>query len=246
MSESIEVFCSQVSADLMMLARLQDLELDATGLRQLQDKQFPHSLALQLENPVADEAIQLLAAALVEIGSEPQDQVLDELSADFANIYLINQYSASPCESVWIDEDGLTMQEPMFQIRKWYQRYRLEVPDWRQRTDDHLVFQLQFIASLVEQGDETSLRDVCRFMDEHILRWIDDFSRRVASRAITPFYAGLAILTATYLDEIREILGLVLGEPRPSEEDIEQRMKPITQVEVPVPEAFVPGVSPSW
>ena len=26
-------------------------------------------------------------------------------------------------ESAWMDEDGLIMQEPMFQIREWYARY---------------------------------------------------------------------------------------------------------------------------
>jgi len=230
----------------MTLAQLQAFELDEDSLAQLVDEQFPSTLALQLESDQAREGVKVLSAAMALISKKVDQELLDELAADYANIYLIHQYSASPCESVWIDEDGLTMQEPMFQIRKWYKKYQLEVPDWRQRTDDHLVFQLQFIASLLEKEDEESLKDAAQFMDEHLLRWINDFSRRIASRAMTPFYAGLVILTSAYVEELRDVMVHIIGEARPGDEEIEQRMKPKKQVEVEVPSAYVPGQSPSW
>ena len=80
------------------------------------------------------------------------DQTLDILAAEYADIYLNNSLQAFPCESVWLDQEGLTMQEPMFQVREWYGRFGLQVEDWRKRTDDHLVNQLRFAAHMIGFG----------------------------------------------------------------------------------------------
>ena len=88
---------------------------------------------------------------------------------------------------------------------------------------------------------------ITAFLDEHLLRWLPEFAARVAARCATPFYAGLCIFTAGYMDEMRGLLADVLGEPRPTPEEIEQRMKPasVHTVELPDPK-FVPGSAPSW
>jgi len=39
-----------------------------------------------------------------------------QLAADFAAIYLNHSIQASPCESVWLDEEGLMRQQPMFKV----------------------------------------------------------------------------------------------------------------------------------
>jgi TorA maturation chaperone TorD len=48
------------------------------------------------------------------------------------------------------------------------------------------------------------------------LRWIEEFAERVADRCSTRFYAGLALLTAAYLDELRDLLARLLDQPRPA------------------------------
>ena len=55
----------------------------------------------------------MLAEAVATIGLGDGER--DELAADFAAIYLTHGLSASPYESVWLDEEGLAMQGPMFQ-----------------------------------------------------------------------------------------------------------------------------------
>jgi len=135
------------------------------------------------------------------------------------------------------------MQEPMFQIRAIYRRYGLAVQDWRIRSDDHLVLQLQFVSHLMENG--VGIREVARFLDEHLLRWLPDFATRVASRCATPFYAGLSAFTATYMEEVRDSLVEILGEPRPTAEEIDQRMRPVHTAPLPEPK-YAPGSAPSW
>lgn len=80
---------------------------------------------------------------------------------------------------------------------------------------DHLALQLQFLAHLFapERGD--TLAEAARFMDEHLLRWLPLFARRVAERCQTLFFAALALLTDAYCEELRDLLALILTEPRP-------------------------------
>jgi TorA maturation chaperone TorD len=245
MSNVLELFRNGVALDLMTLAQLHDRELDGQTIASLKQDRFPESLAFRLESTPAKEVLSALTAILGEMVLDSERS--DELAADFASIYLTHGIGASPCESVWLDEDGLAMQKPMFEVRESYARLGLSAPDWRMRPDDHLVHQLQFLAELFDHEDPSAVSEAARFLDEHSLRWVPDFARRVAQRSATPFYAGLGMLTSYYLDELRDALALILSEPRPTAEEVEQRMKqPVEDVPLPMPGAYVPGSSPSW
>ncbi len=246
MTTELEDFCAATAGDLLVLAGLHREEINADKLAEMKRLNFPDALAFRLQSEFGRQALSLLSNALGELPEQPDAAVIDELAVDYASIYLNNSFGAFPAESVWIDEDSLTMQEPMFQIREWYRKYELAVPDWRARSDDHLVHQLEFISHLLSDGGENSLADVARFSDEHLLRWIVDFARRVASRCDTPLYAGLVSVTAAYVDELRDVLALILEEPRPTREEIDERMRPKVEVAVAAPQAYVPGTAPSW
>ena len=116
----------------------------------------------------------------------------DDLAADFAAIYLTHALRASPHESVWRDEDHLMLQEPTFAVRAFYNRHDVQAVDWRQRPDDHLATELEFIALLLERGE---LKEAARFLKTHLMTWLPQFAARVSQRAATPFYAALAGLT---------------------------------------------------
>jgi TorA maturation chaperone TorD len=236
-----------VADDLIALAVLHNGELEAALLGRLRSVGFPASLQLKLQSEPGHQALAMMRQGLEQIPVEPEQRTLDELAADYAAIYLNNTHRASPSESVWVDEEGLAMQEPMFQVREIYARYGLVAQDWRRRPDDHLVHQLQFLSHLVEhQRGKDSLLEAARFLDEHLLRWLEPFAVRVAGRCGTLFYAGLALLTATYVDELREHLVRVLDAPRPSAAEIEERMRPKRIDSEQEVVAYVPGASPSW
>ncbi len=237
-------FMNRVSEDLRILARLHDREPDDALVQELRAIDFPGSLTLPLDDGAGREACMIMAHALEMLPDKVGQSVLDELAADYASIYLNHGVGASPQESVWTDEDGLICQDSMFQVRQWYQAHGLEVPDWRKRPDDHLVYQLQFVAHLLmEKETEEALQQAATFLDEHLLRWLDQFARRVASRCQTPWFAGAATLTAAYMESLRDILAEILQQPRPTPEEIEARMKPKRPVEE-VPVAFMPGMGP--
>jgi len=244
MSNSLAVFRSAVAVDLMALAQLHDRELDERTIASLRVARFPDGLAFRLQGGRSREVLDMLGKAVEALPVDARGR--DELAADFAAIYLNHGIGASPCESVWIDEDGLAMQQPMFEVREAYAGQGLKVPDWRKRPDDHLVFQLQFIATLLEHPEALALSQAAEFLDRHTLRWLPSFAERVAQRAATPFYAGLAMLSFCYLDELRDVLARVLDERRPTAQEIEERARPVRDEALPIPGSYLPGVSPSW
>jgi len=245
----LKQFRIAVAADLITLASLHHAEVDDVLLIDLDVQGFPDTLGLKLTQPTSMEASSIMRQALEALSAPLHAEQLDELAADYAAIYLNHDYNASPYESVWLDEENLVMQAPMFQVREFYRRHGLGVADWRNRADDHLVIELLFIARLLQsalmQHDQANaLGDAARFMDEHLLRWLPRFGERVAKRCVTPFYAAAGWLTSAYCEELRDTLADFLGEPRPSAEEIEARMRPQTVQTAPL--KYVPGAAPSW
>lgn len=240
-------FRAAAAGDLLALALLHDRELDRELILSLWQDCDDDFLGVRLHGGRSREALSLLRQGLTDIPTALGPEGLDRLAADYADIYLNHGLRASPCESVWLDEDNLIMQEPMFLVRNWYRRHGIAVEDWRKRSDDHLVNEVRFLAHLLgPDGRGAPLDEAARFMDEHPLRWIDRFAERVAARCETRFYAGLALLTAAYLDELRDLLAQILDSPRPSPEEIEGHMAPAKPGPVEVEGPYVPGAAPSW
>ena len=236
---------NSVADDLRVLAVLHDREAGLDLIAYLCDTDFPAAMHLANTSDRFGEGATLLAESLAAMGDAPEAWVLDELAADYAAIYLNHRYRASPCESVWLDLEGLALQDATFQIRSWYQRFGLAVKNWRTRSDDHLVAQLHFLEILLRRCDGVDIAEIARFMDEHLLRWLPRFASRVAERCATQFYAGAALLTASYCEDVRDLLAEINGEARPTAEEIEERMKPKAEVKA-VPLVFHPGMKPSW
>ena len=245
---TLTAFCQAIAEDLSQLAILHDAEADDRLIQSLKSSGFPRTLGLKLVSMRAHASMDLIENALAALPRALDQASIDELAVDYANIYLTYAYRASPNESVWTDEESLERQQSMFQVRDDYARHGLGAANWRQRADDHLVLQLQFLVHLFEhEGPLQSLETAARFMDDHLLRWLMPFADRVANRCATEFYAGINLLTAVYCEELRDLFALILDQPRPTPEEIEARMQAKSTGKEDVPVAFVPGAGgPSW
>ncbi|MGV6817117.1 MAG: TorD/DmsD family molecular chaperone [Thiotrichales bacterium] len=241
----LDEFCLAAAHDLSLLATLHDQELSGERAAELRAIEFPNSLGINLHREKAQSVVAMLRDEINQWPRDSPQSLEDNLAADYASIYLNNYCSASPQESVWTDEDGLAWQDSMFQVREVYQSFELEVENWRVRSDDHLVTQLQFLSYLFSLKNAVAQFNLAaQFMDEHLLRWLNKFSERVAQRCETPFYAGLALLTDFYCETLRDLLSEILEQPRPSSEKIQRRMT-VKRTEA-VPVKFVPGAQASW
>lgn len=226
--------------DAAVLARLHDRELGAEELAALAAAPARDWLWLALPGEDAAAGFRLIDQWLA---ARPAggDAATDELAADFADIYLTFGKRVSPTESYWLTEDHLERQEPMFEVRRWLEHYGLTAADWRRRTDDHLVTELQFIAHLLAEGSRESLGDAAHFLDQHLLRWSRAFCAGTAQGAATGFYAGLALVTEAWLQAMRDELAAASGVAR---QVIAEPERPPEQAEAPA--AYVPGSGPGW
>ncbi len=234
-----------IAEDLRFLASLHDRELDAGLWAILRQAPVQERLALELDDEEGRAALSLMDNALTAGSGDPV--AMDFLAAEFASIYLTNAYRASPDESVWIDPEGLERQEPMFDVRRWYEHYGLKAENWRMRSDDHLVLQLFFIAHLIALTEHpAALNDAARFMDRHLLRWVRHFAATVHHRTNSEFYAGLALTTAIYVRRLRKALVVFANEPLVEPEPIEAEKQRHLREAYEDSCAYVPGMSESW
>lgn len=238
-----------LAEDAATLAVLQDRELSPAALAELKALDFPANLGML----PGDDASRMLFWAMREtvamLPTSFDACLMNELAVDFAAIYLTGAHGASPYESYWLSDDHLLCQDAMFDIRALYAKSGLVVPDWRMRPDDHLVFQLQFIAHLLNKaGNEDDWRWLADFLDYHLLRWLPSFAGRAADRCYTPFYATLALLTDAWCQQLRNLIEQHLGEARPTVKEIEERLNSQRMAEISeVPIRFVPGAAgPGW
>ena len=246
-NDELMAFRKAVAEDLRQLAVLHDREPDAGLIAALREVDFPNNLALRPTSEKAGQSLKLMKQALAALPRKPRREDLDLLAVDFADIYLTHALQASPYESVWLDEDGLVMQQPMFDLREWYARYGLAARDWRTRSEDHLSLQLQFLAHLLDGAPGKSrelLQQAGEFMDEHLLLWLPEFSSRVAHRCSTPYFAGVALVTWSWSETLRDALAEILQQPRPDLEAVRQERARMQEAVEPAP--YVPGVAPSW
>ena len=228
--------------DLDQLIRLHDRELDAETLAALRTAAFPGGLALSAADEAGETAYAKMAAALRE------NPTLDELAADYAAIYLNNSFGASPYESVWLSDEHLACDRPMFELREIYAAAGWRVGDWRRRFDDHLVLQLQYLRRVLASA-AVDPEKLAGFIDEHIGYWLPDWGQRVSSYCGTRFYAALAELTCVWLRRFRELLGEIHDLPLPSRERMGEKINrklALDKAEI-APVRFMPGVEgPSW
>lgn len=238
-----------LAEDALTLACLHDVELTADVLGDLRGLGFPDNLALAPGGATCRAGRDMMRVALAALPETIGGAELDVLAADFAAIYLTGAHGTSPCESYWLSDDHLVCQDPMFELRELYAASGLRAADWRKRPDDHLAFQLQYLAHRLQAANATDdWRAIAGFLDHHLLRWLPDFARRVAARADAPVYAALAALTDGWCGRLRDLIAGELGEPRPSREAIEESLRDRRAAdEATQPVRFMPGVAgPSW
>ncbi|MBL0087009.1 MAG: molecular chaperone TorD family protein [Ideonella sp.] len=181
-----------IAEDLRTLAWLHASEHRPDTWLALHAAGFPRGLvAVPARCAEAQAMAQALTRLRVDVEANPQ-RAADELDVDYADIYLTHALRASPCESVWCDDDHLVMQGPTFAVREFYRQHGAMVADRRRMSDDHLSHQLEFLGRLLDGGQQAV---AAQFLHQHLMVWLPRFAARVAERAATPVYAALAALT---------------------------------------------------
>ena len=141
-----------------------------------------------------------------------------ELAVDYAHTFLAagnyESFVATPYESVFTSELGLLMQEARDEVFKAYCAQHVQPDEALRIPEDHVSFELEFIATLLERtnaalaaGDVAQARELAQVVQSfhamHQLNWIDDLCDAIMDAAQTRFYRGLSKLLRgwTHLEE---------------------------------------------
>lgn len=237
------------AALLGLIVRLHDREADPALLQGLRAADLAEALGALLTQSSDPGAAAAFRQALADLGTSPGDDALDRLACDYADIYLTHGLRIAPSGSVWLTEEHLERQQPMFDVRAWYDHYGIAVPDWRCRADDHVVHELQFVQHLLALGDGDALADAALFMDRHLLPWVPDFCCAIEARAQTTFHRAAARLSRAVLEVLRQwleartgVASKVVDHAFAREQDRARKAAEVKQVARP----FVPGLAESW
>lgn len=133
-----------------------------------------------------------------------------ELAVDYAHTFLAagnnDDRMAIPFESVFMSETGLLMQGPRDEVCKVYYDEHVSPMDDLRTPEDHIAFELEFLAVMAERQNEAIEAGDCdealriadvqaSFHEQHLLNWIDVFCDAIEENCRTPFYQSVAKFT---------------------------------------------------
>ena len=188
-----------------LLARLYQEPMDNKLFSWLSGRENPFiEFRLYPSNTELETGLKILSAW----DKEPEHEDLATLQDDYNQLFLVPPYGALPYESPWLDQDHLMFQEPTLKVRKMYHQFGVQASQENRFPDDHIGLELEFMAylcrtylthqsTLAEDSLPTSqewLAAQASFIEEHLLLWVPDFTRRQIESASTAFYRGLAYL----------------------------------------------------
>ena len=155
------------------------------------------------DSPVTVQGLELLRLALAD--AHP-DRLLRQLRSDYTALFVgLEQVGAPPWESVYLSHDHLLFEEQTLAVRDFYARFGLQIPKVDREPDDHIGYELLFLAHLLEEAARLAAEDqpqqvqvrmeaAREFLDAHPQQWAGEFTTRVLERATTDYYRGWALL----------------------------------------------------
>lgn len=144
------------------------------------------------------------------------EKVRQDLACDYAHTFLAageyDDHCAVPYESVYTSKNGLLMQQAREDARKEYLKHHVEVHTKGFEPEDHISFEMDFMAHLAKRCNEALdtndrkkvaelMQDSSNFLKNHLLNWVDDLCDAIEKSAQTPFYKGAGIVLSTFIHD---------------------------------------------
>lgn len=137
------------------------------------------------------------------------DAVLEGLLWEYTRLF-IGPYKlpCPPWESVYTSPKRLMMQDSADQIRVLYAEAGLAI-NTNDIMPDHIGVELNFLAVLLRRvqsetnNKEEEMGRTGKLLNEHLIKWVPQFTRDMENAAETPFFKALARATR----QIMEVIG---------------------------------------
>lgn len=158
------------------------------------------------------------------VGAMQCGESLDTLNSEYTALFIGPATPpAPPWESVFVSHDALLFQESTLTVREAYLDEGFRAAGYPHEPDDHIATELDFMAALAnralhacESGDielcRKTLISQSRFLEEHLLVWVREFSDRLNEvDGISSFYPSFASLAALVCERDAEIIEELLA-----------------------------------
>ena len=200
-----------------LLSRLYEREVDEGLLDELTSAAESGDLARRFEQLAnLDErvgrGIDLLIGYLRSAAGRPKKEVLLELAAEYASLFLsVKGKPPHPSESVYRSASHLMYQEQRDEVLELYREMGVDKVKEFREPEDHIAVELSFLSYLIgrslEEWERGNLGEARRFLEvqrkfleEHLLKWVHQFVEDIISSAEVDFYKGVAYLTDGFLE----------------------------------------------
>lgn len=127
----------------------------------------------------------------------------------FDSVETVNEEVAAPYASVFLSEEALLNQAPRLEVFKIFISEGIELKTGVNLPEDHLSFELEFLAVLSERAAAAATKDTAAalhnlqlsldFINNNILTWIGLLAERAELLLETRFYHGLMKAAQGYL-----------------------------------------------
>lgn len=146
-----------------------------------------------------------LKKATIDIDAVAEKE-MEDLMWDYTRLF-IGPYKlpCPPWESVYTSPKKLMMQDAADQIKRLYEEAGLAI-NTADIMPDHVGAELNFLAVLLQRiqsgkdGNEGYMRIMEKLLNDHLLKWIPEFTRDMEDAAESSFYKALARTTKDVVD----------------------------------------------
>lgn len=131
--------------------------------------------------------------------------------SDYASLFLgPGAPEAAPWESSYVAVDGLVMGRSTLAVRESYSNAGFSALNKNRVPDDHVATELSFLGELcLIQNTE---RDQARFLDDHLLAWVESFSSLIDKSLPESAYADAAAFAVAFLKQDRLLIDELIAQ----------------------------------
>lgn len=179
-------------------------------LQVLRDNEIFEQFPFREDGNLIDTGIKIVTGFFADKQGK-DDEMTSEVRWDFTQLFVGPYALPAPAwESVYRSNEHLLYQDTAFEVRKDYLKYNFIPKNYPHEADDHIGFELDFMFQLSTNTDKNALKDSRKFLEEHLMKWIPDFSRDVQKHALTEFYRGVAVILKGFISEDLKLLNELL------------------------------------
>jgi TorA maturation chaperone TorD len=147
-----------------------------------------------------------MIAQMKDIFQMESEDSLQDISADFAHIFLGPDKHLPPYESLYnypLGEKPGLWRKAAEDVQAFYRASGLMMSDELNLIPDHLSAELFFMSYLIENG---LIEQQKRFLEEHPMKWIPEYCDEMHKQANTDFYKEVANLLKEFISSDYEEL----------------------------------------